>query len=151
MHQNRKEGNDQESLQLSHTSHQRHQRERNTNTKWLDPNGNITSRKPNGQLLSLKVAKRLSKTKICKRHTHSKTNYNKNKPWQKNRLGTVSEKYFTGGLKSILRGHNQTKSEPRPTGVQLKRYAKWTTVTGLIAKQTDCFMTMLYPFDYNIW
>ena len=35
--------------------------------------------------------------------------YNKNKPWQKNHLGTVSEKYFTGGLKSILRGHN-----PRP-------------------------------------
>ena len=34
---------------------------------------------------------------------------NKNKPWQKNRLGTVSGKYFTGGLKSILRGHN-----PRP-------------------------------------
>ena len=30
--------------------------------------------------------------------THSKTNYNKNKPCQKNRLGTVSEKYFTGGL-----------------------------------------------------
>ena len=29
--QNRKEGNDQESIQLSHTSHQRHQRERNTN------------------------------------------------------------------------------------------------------------------------
>ena len=26
--------------------------------------------------------------------------------WQKNPLGTVSEKYFTGGLKSILRGHN---------------------------------------------
>ena len=24
------------------------------------------------------------------------TNYNKNKPWQKNRLGTVSEKKFTG-------------------------------------------------------
>ena len=42
-------------------------------------------------------------------HTHSKTNYNKNKPWQKSRLGTVSEKYFTGGLESILRGHN-----PRP-------------------------------------
>ena len=33
----------------------------------------------------------------------------KNKPRQKNRLGTVSENYFTGGLKSILRGHN-----PRP-------------------------------------
>ena len=39
-------------------------------------------------------------------------NYNKNKPWQKNSLRTVSEKYFTGegggggGLKSILRGHN---------------------------------------------
>ena len=31
--QNRREGNDQESIQLSHTSHQRHQRERNTNTK----------------------------------------------------------------------------------------------------------------------
>ena len=55
------------------------------------------------------VAKWLSETKRCKRHTHSKTNYNKNKPWQKNSLGTVSEKYFTGGLKSILRGHN-----PRP-------------------------------------
>ena len=55
------------------------------------------------------VVKCLSKTKRCKRHTHSKTNYNKNKPWQKNRLGTVSEKYFTGGLKQILRGHN-----PRP-------------------------------------
>ena len=38
------------------------------------------------------------KKKRCKRHTHSKTNYNKNKPRQKNRLGTVSEKYFTGGL-----------------------------------------------------
>ena len=46
---------------------------------------------------------------MCKRPTHSKTNYNKNKPWEKNRLGTVSEKYFTGGLKSVLRGHN-----PRP-------------------------------------
>ena len=34
-HQNRREGNDQESIQLSHTSHQRHQRERNTNTKQL--------------------------------------------------------------------------------------------------------------------
>ena len=39
-----------------------------------------TSRKPNGQLLSHKAAKWLSKTKRCKRHTHSKTNYNKNKP-----------------------------------------------------------------------
>ena len=47
---NRKEGNDQESIQLSHTSHQRHQRKRNTNTKELDPNENIISRKPNGQL-----------------------------------------------------------------------------------------------------
>ena len=34
-----------------------------TNTKNLDPDGNITSRKPNGQLLSHKVAKWLSKTK----------------------------------------------------------------------------------------
>ena len=33
--------------------------------------------------------------KRCKRDTHSKTNYNTNKPRQKNRLGTVSEKYFT--------------------------------------------------------
>ena len=31
--QNRREGNDQESIQLYNTSHQRHQRERNTNTK----------------------------------------------------------------------------------------------------------------------
>ena len=77
--QNRKEGNNQVSIQLSHTAHQRHQRERNTNTKYelLDPNGNITSRKPNGRLLSHKVAKWLSKRKRCKRHTHSKTNYNK--------------------------------------------------------------------------
>ena len=37
-------------------------------------------------------------TKRCKRHIHSKTIYNKNKPRHKNRLGTVSEKYFTGGL-----------------------------------------------------
>ena len=44
-----------------------------------------------------KVAKWLSKVKRCKLHTHSKTNYNKNKPWQKNRLGAVSEKFFTGG------------------------------------------------------
>ena len=29
--------------------------------------------------------------------THIHTVYNKNKPWQKSRLGTVSEKYFTGG------------------------------------------------------
>ena len=39
----------------------------------------------------------LSKTKGCKRHTHSKTNYNKNTPWQKNRLGTVRVKNFTCG------------------------------------------------------
>ena len=56
-----------------------------------------------GQLLSHKVAKWLTETKRCKRHILSKTNYNKNEPWQKNRLGTVSEKY------SILGGHN-----PRP-------------------------------------
>ena len=31
--ENRKEDNDQESIQLSYTSHQRHQRERNTTTK----------------------------------------------------------------------------------------------------------------------
>ena len=30
---NRREGNDQELIQLSQTSHQRHQRERNTNLK----------------------------------------------------------------------------------------------------------------------
>ena len=41
--------------------------------------------------------------------THIQRRTNKNKPWQKNRLGTVSEKYFTWGLKSILRSHN-----PRP-------------------------------------
>ena len=29
-------------------------------------------------------------------NTHSKTNYNKNKPSQKNSLGTVNEKYFSG-------------------------------------------------------
>ena len=46
-----------------------------------------------------KVAKWLPKTKRCERHKHSKTNYeyNKIKPWKKNRLGTVSEKYFNGG------------------------------------------------------
>ena len=38
------------------------------------------------------------KQQKCKQHTHSKTNYNKNKPWQKDRLGTVSEKDFTRGL-----------------------------------------------------
>ena len=31
--QNRREGNDQEPIQLSHTPHQRHQKQRNTNTK----------------------------------------------------------------------------------------------------------------------
>ena len=31
--ENRREGNDQEPIQLSNTSHQRHQRERNTNMK----------------------------------------------------------------------------------------------------------------------
>ena len=31
--QSRRDGNEQESIQLSDTSHQRHQRERNTNTK----------------------------------------------------------------------------------------------------------------------
>ena len=37
--------------------------------------------------------------------------------------------------------------EPRPTGVQLKRYSMWSTVIGLTAKQADCFMaSMLYPF-----
>ena len=52
------------------------------------------------------------KQKRCKRHTRSKTNYNKNKPWQKNRLGSQWKVWGEGGggeLKSILRDHN-----PRP-------------------------------------
>ena len=52
-------------------------------------------------------------TDVSDTHIQRRT-ITKNKPWQKNRLGTVSEKYFFhrgrgGRLKSILRGHN-----PRP-------------------------------------
>ena len=57
------EGNDQESIQLPHTSHPRHQRERNTNIKQLHHNENVASGKLKGQFLSHKMAKRLSKTK----------------------------------------------------------------------------------------
>ena len=80
--QKRREGNGRESIQLFHTFRQRHQRERNTNTKYLDPIGNITNKKPNGQILPTKWQNGYPETKRSKRHTHSKTNYNKNKPQQ---------------------------------------------------------------------
>ena len=95
---NRKEANDQESIQLSHTSHQRHQRERNTNANnWTlmetslaesQTDSYFPTKWPNGY----PKQKDVSDTHIQRR------TIKKNKPWQKNRLGTVSEKYFTGGL-----------------------------------------------------
>ena len=40
------------------------------------------------------------------------------------------------------------KSESQPFGVQLKRQAKWSNVSGLIAKQRNYFMaSILYPFS----
>ena len=59
---------------------------------------------PNGY----RKQKYVSDTHI-QRRTITKKKKKKKKTWQKNRLGTVSEKYFSGGLKSILRAHN-----PRP-------------------------------------
>ena len=59
----RKEGNDQESIQLPYKFQQRHQREIMTYWKQRHHNQNTTRRKPKGQFLSPKLAKRLSKIK----------------------------------------------------------------------------------------
>ena len=48
------------------------------------------------------MAKWLSKTKRCKRHAHSKTNYNKNNPWQKNRLWTVSDSVYFASVENSV-------------------------------------------------
>ena len=70
---NRKEGNDQESVQLPDIFRPRHHRERRTHLKQRHHNLNITSRKLKVQLLLQKMAKRLSKNKfhqdIHARHT----------------------------------------------------------------------------------
>ena len=66
---NRKEGNDQEPIQLPNIFRPRHQRERRTHLKQRHRNQNTTSRKPKGQFLSQKLAKRLSKIQITPGHT----------------------------------------------------------------------------------
>ena len=91
---NRKEDNDQESIQLPNIFRTRHQMERRTHLKQRQHNQNTTNRKPKGQFLFRKSAKRLSKIRI----SHAKTyNDRHSKPQQKHRLGTVSN-FFTGGL-----------------------------------------------------
>ena len=50
-HGNRKEGNDQKSIQLHSTFRPRHQRERRTHLKQRHHNQNISNRKPKGQFL----------------------------------------------------------------------------------------------------
>ena len=88
---NRKEGNDQESIQLHNTFRPRRQRGRRTHLKQGHNNQNTTSRKLKGQFLFQKLAKRLSKIlnytrTIMQRHTIDSNS----KPQQKHRLGTVS-------------------------------------------------------------
>ena len=54
---NRKEGSDQESIQLPNNFRQRHQRERMTHLKQRHHNQNTTSRKPKGSFRFPKMAK----------------------------------------------------------------------------------------------
>ena len=72
---NRKEGNDQESIQLPKTFRPKHPRERRTHLKQQHHNQNITSRKTKGQYLSQKIGqmaiqnkKKFTRTYI-QRHT----------------------------------------------------------------------------------
>ena len=58
---NRKEGNDQEPIQLPNTFRPETKRERRTHLKQRHHNQNTTSRKPKQQFLSQKLAERLSK------------------------------------------------------------------------------------------
>ena len=57
---NRKEGNDQESIQLPYTFRPRQERERRTHLATA-PQSNTISRKPKGQFLTKKMAKRIPK------------------------------------------------------------------------------------------
>ena len=59
--ENRKEGNDQKSIQLPNTLRPRHQRKRRTHLKQRHHNQNATSRKPVGKFLSQKLAKHYPK------------------------------------------------------------------------------------------
>ena len=72
---NKKEGNDQESIQLSNTFRPRHKRERKTNLKQQPHNQNTTSKKPKGQFFSQKKTKRLSKINLkkCNHDVHANT------------------------------------------------------------------------------
>ena len=97
--QNRKEGNDQESIQLSHTSHQTHQREKKTQTRnnWTLMETSLAKTQtdsyfpikwPNGYPKQNDV----SDTHI-QRRTITKINHDRRTALER---GTVSEKYFTG-------------------------------------------------------
>ena len=117
---NRKEGNDQESIQLPKTFCPRHQRERRMHLKQRHHNQNTTSRKPNGQFLSQKLDKRLSKIKIITR-THVKAYNDRNsKPQQKHRLGTVSKTLqgvcvcVGGGGGAVCLNRFYVATNPRP-------------------------------------
>ena len=105
----KKEGNDQESIQLPNTFRPRHLWERRTHLKQRHHNQNTTSRKPKGQFLSRKRNgqtasrnKNVTRT-YMQRHTITEiVNHSRSTAWN-------GQQNFTGWLKSILRGHN-----PRP-------------------------------------
>ena len=83
---NRKEGNDQESIQFPNTFRPRRQKEGRTYLKQRHHNENTTSKKPKGQVLSQKLAKRLSKIKIYQDIRAKTYNGRNSKQQQKQRL-----------------------------------------------------------------
>ena len=113
----RKEGNDQESIHLSHTSHQRHQRERNiTQNNWTLMETSLAESQtdsyfPTKWPNSYPKQKDVSDTHFQSR-TITKINHDRRTALERS-VKSISLRggggVGGGGLKSTLRGHN-----PRP-------------------------------------
>ena len=101
---NRKEGNDQESIQLPNTFRPRHQMERRTHLKQRHHNQNTTSRKrqKDKQFHSPKTGQTAIQNRKKNYQDIQAKTYNDriSKPQQKHRLRTVS-KNLTGGCGGV--------------------------------------------------
>ena len=129
---NRKEGYDQESIQLPNTFRLRHQRERRTHLKQRHHNQNTTCRKPGGQFLFPKNAqtdiKKRKKKKQNKNQQKINNNKKSNKQKQKNKKTNNNNKKTPKTTKQQQQ-QNKTTTKKKKKKKKTEKNNKKTTTT----------------------
>ena len=110
-HLNRKDGNDQKSIQLPNTFHPRHQREKRTHLKATGPQSKHYKQKAKRTVSFPKIGNRLSKVKNLPGHTWNREIVNHSRS-----IALVS-KHFTGGWEILW-------ERPQPSSLFLPWYTK---------------------------